>query len=372
MVLPNVGNRLSLSQIKAEFNGNTSFSSYFGNSLSMSNFPSVPTIGQSMSMSQFYGKSRQDPPTNFQAIPAMTTTKFTWTPPLNPVASYVLSTIPTATYPIIAATATSCVATGFTPNTPYTATLTAYIGTYGCTSASVTFTTLAIPPKYSWFTAGSSYNVFDVSLKLSKLFDMSGNNRHLLQPVYSLQPTLVGSGQQIVRFFSSSMTDVTSSRVILPNSDYTKMLLITHSTFSQGSQNYFDTLVASGNYVGGHLFWRPNGPTVTNGTGTAYDVTLSTLSLVANKWYVIFASYTDSGRSCTVNVNGTSATGTMSAGLNFSDPQTIIGDWNSTAPANPAQVDILEVATWNVPLTNADIAKEILRIQQQYSGITLN
>jgi Fibronectin type III domain len=382
MVLPVSGAPLSLSQMKVEFGtGAVSLSSYYRDSLTMCNYPNVSNIGQMLSLSQFFGRSKQTPPTNFSANPTMTGATLTWTAPSNPVTSYVLSITPAhGTVSTILPTDTSCLVTGLTNNAAYSASLTATIGTYVCAPTSTAFVTMVVPSKYSWFTASNIATYLPLNGNITTWKDQSGFLRDLTNvagnPTY---PTFNMNGSlPVVRVLGGGsgpgFKDSLGKRIMPLNSAYTKMLVFIHNNAADlmipNWMSYFSTF--SGAVGGMSVMSRLNGGTFYgSSTGLSSRECGTTFTPVHQVWYALFMAV-DTNRVCNIYVNESGVavlkgTGTLSSLLTTDNNNGLI----SWAEGSYSQTcDVLEAATWNTFLTSAQATSEISRLKNKY-GVTL-
>jgi Fibronectin type III domain len=378
MVLPLASAPMSLSQIKAEFGtGALSLSSYYGNSVNMCNYPLVSNIGQRLSLSQFYGRSKQTPPTNLSAMPTMTGATLTWTAPSNPVVAYALGITPTqGTMSTINPTDTSCVITGLTTNMPYSASLTATIGTYVCAPVSIAFVTIVVPPKYSWFMASNIGTYAPLNGPITIWKDQATTtSRDLINtggiPTYVMNGTFavarsVGGGS------APGFKDSFGKRIMPLNSAYTKMIVFIHNNsvdlVVNNWMSYFSTF--SGAVGGISLMSRNNGGSFYgSSTGIGIRECDTTFTPLAQKWYALFMAV-DANKLCNFYVNEVGVavlkgTGTL-ASLLTSDNDTGLVCWAQGSYGSTC--DILEAATWEYSLTSAQATSEISRMITKYGA----
>jgi hypothetical protein len=255
------------------------------------------------------------------------------------------------------------------------------LGTITSSNPSVkTFTTALEPTKYASFKASVGLSLSGTTTNISNWVDQAGGLRSIASPAVANYPlkTLNASGLTVVRVIAGNQgfLDVAGVRIMPRNSDYTKMVVFMHTNASDitsaAPANYFSTFGAVGNVS---LMWRNSGTSIqiaTNFNTFQNGELNSGLGLTAGRWYAAFHTFNNTTKEQALYINKVqgaivSQVATASNGVALTvDGATgvcMLSDSNNGAPA-----DYLEVATWNIALTHAQVAGVVTRLGAAYPG----
>jgi hypothetical protein len=240
---------------------------------------------------------------------------------------------------------------------------------------------LVTPPRYSSFLASTA--VADASNKISQLVDATGNARNLVAVATgreAIKATALLSTKtpappviQTSSAADSTLTDVTLKRCIPLTGDYTRMFTVFTRVAAdfQANRTYFGSW-----NNGGHIIVSSAANVGTIYTGENGGVIRSAMAttMVPNKWYCIFLTYTSATKMASWYCNGakvgTDGAYNQSFDHTVADPHTCIGGVNGVTGWTPNS-DILECAVWNSVLTAPMVVEETTRLATLY-GISLN
>jgi Carbohydrate esterase, sialic acid-specific acetylesterase len=311
------------------------------------------------------------------AQPAYGNVTFNWTPVPNLTSIKLVvngSTIasgPVATLSSYIHTFTPAAAPG---TLPYTMSFTNASGTGATYSSTFPVTNILTISKYAGFKASDIAALGPVT---GTWTDYTGNGRNLSTQAGQPIKAMVGA-LHVVRTsnVNQGFADAAAARImpITPTgSDYSKMILFTHNTASDVNQNqcnYFSTFTPGST----SLLWRSsNLPLIVSASASAAEVA-SNFTPVAGTWYAMFVTFVNATKAAAlyINVAGTATLqkqGVLSAGMTVDGPTGVLmlPNYNSLGVV----CDCIEVATWNIPLTTAQMTTEIQRMNLAYPGINL-
>jgi hypothetical protein len=262
------------------------------------------------------------------------------------------------------------------PNTTYTC----EASTITCFGRHSTFplqihTTQPTPARYSSFLASTGVST-DANKAIISVTDQSGNGNNLYQNSAPNRPIMAVNGTNAVIRTSSTtqgLVDAIGKRILVPNSDYTKMLLFYHQSPADvvpATANYFST------YQSGQtsLIWRNGGALQSSTRSDLSAEVLTQFVPVSGKWYLLFLTFEAANRGAAFYLNNGPSLGVRSLAANtFSSPMTMEVQ-NAVLALNGSSmgvsVDALEIATWRVALTESQMSNEQARLASLY-GIVL-
>jgi hypothetical protein len=242
-------------------------------------------------------------------------------------------------------------------------------------------------------TASHTCKVFvipgDATNKITTLVDATGNARDLTAfsagrecmkaSALLSTKTPVPSVIQTLSSMNSTLGDATGKRCVPLTGDYTKMFIIltrNAADFTTGNKAYFSSWKDP---VGGHFILpiSPAGTIATSENGVTPPRAILSVTMIPNKWYCLFVTFTSANKMAGWYCNGVKAGTDVAYSASTEDhwaadpPTCISGVASAGVLGWTANTDWLECAVWNSALTAPMVAEETTRLATLY-GITLN
>jgi hypothetical protein len=267
-------------------------------------------------------------------------------------------------------------ASTFVPGSLYIASVEAVNATQNSANkATKSFVSGGGPAKYASFLASTGLTLSGATSNITAWADQSGNARSVSSPAAANFPlkTLNAAGTSVVRMTTGAQgfTDAVNQRLLPRNSDYTKMVVFQHNATAEitsGNANYFSAYGANTT----SLLWRNGTTTIianTNFTTATSSNEIQSLPIVAGRWYAVFVVFNNTAKTQTMYFNNLAGSVTTIGSSINAQPLTVDGGCGIGALADMSSgglADYLEVATWNVALTNGQCAGAVARLASTY------